>query len=143
MSDQLRLSDAERETAAQALGEHYAQGRLDADEHLERHEQIWSARTRAEIPPLFSDLPGGSPLHRAAAQAAAPTRPPYAARPPFPAPHRGGLRWPPMALLAVALVLLVVVHSPLLLIGVGVWWLMSSKRSGGCASRPPRHFSHG
>ena len=33
MSEQLRLSDAERETASQSLGEHYAQGRLDADEH--------------------------------------------------------------------------------------------------------------
>ena len=47
MNDQIRLSDAERETASQALGEHYAQGRLDADEHAERHERIWSARTRS------------------------------------------------------------------------------------------------
>ena len=71
MNDQIRLSDAERETASQALGEHYAQGRLDADEHAERHERIWSARTRGEIPPVFADLPGGSPLHPVRDDAAA------------------------------------------------------------------------
>ena len=73
----LRLSDAERETASQALGEHFAQGRLDADEHAERHERVWTAKTRGEIPPLFADLPGGSPLHpappRTARPGAAPT----------------------------------------------------------------------
>ena len=59
MSDeQLRISDAEREQAAAALGEHYAQGRLTADEHAERLDQIWAASTRAELPPVFRDLPG-------------------------------------------------------------------------------------
>ena len=81
--DSLRLSDAERETASQALGEHFAQGRLDADEHAERHERVWTAKTRGEIPPLFADLPGGSPLHPA---------PRPQPGPPRPRPRRGSRR---------------------------------------------------
>ena len=44
--EQLRLSDAERDQAAAALGEHYAQGRLTQEEHAERLDRIWAARTR-------------------------------------------------------------------------------------------------
>ena len=58
MTDQtIRLSDAEREAAAADLGEHFAQGRLTADEHAERLEQVWSAKTRGEVAPIFRDLP--------------------------------------------------------------------------------------
>src|SRR4051794_12213255 len=58
MSDQsIRLSDAEREAAAADLGEHFAQGRLTADEHAERLEQVWAAKPRGEIAPIFRDLP--------------------------------------------------------------------------------------
>ena len=58
MTDQtIRLSDAEREAAAADLGEHFAQGRLTADEHAERLEQVWGAKTRGEIAPIFRDLP--------------------------------------------------------------------------------------
>ena len=61
---QLRIGDAEREQAAAELGEHYVQGRLTADEHAERLERVWAARTRADLGPLFRDLPGryGPPL---------------------------------------------------------------------------------
>ena len=53
MTDQtIRLSDAEREAAAADLGEHFAQGRLTADEHAERLEQVWSAKTRGEVAPI-------------------------------------------------------------------------------------------
>ena len=59
MSDQeLRISDAEREQAAADLGEHYAQGRITTEEHRERLDQIWAARTRRELGPVFADLPG-------------------------------------------------------------------------------------
>ena len=64
----IRLSDAEREAAAADLGEHFAQGRLTADEHAERLEQVWAAKTRGEVAPIFRDLP--SPY---AAVASAPT----------------------------------------------------------------------
>ncbi len=56
--DHLRMSDAEREQAAAALGEHYAQGRLTTEEHSERLDRIWAAKTRAEVTPIFRDLPG-------------------------------------------------------------------------------------
>jgi hypothetical protein len=57
VNDQLRIGDAERETAARELGEHFAVGRITADEHAERLEQIWAARTSADLAPAFRDLP--------------------------------------------------------------------------------------
>lgn len=147
MSDQIRLSDAERETASAALGEHFAQGRLDPDEHAERHEQIWTARTRGDIPRVFADLPGGSPLHAVPRRTPPPTGPWTAPR----APQRrgggfGGLPWPVKALLVVALVALVVTNWPLILIGLGVFWMLShrgrTRREWGGGCRPSsRHWS--
>ena len=116
MSDQeLRISDAEREQAAADLGEHYAQGRLTTEEHSERLDQIWAARTRRELGPVFADLPSRS----------FPARAPAAARP---APRRPGWRRipPPLLVLLVVLVsVTAVTHLPLILIGVGVWFLLS------------------
>lgn len=57
MSDATRLSDGDRDRAAAELSEHYAQGRLDAEEHAERLDAIWTARTRADLDPIFEDLP--------------------------------------------------------------------------------------
>ncbi len=53
----LRVGDPERERAASALGEHFAHGRLDHAEYAERLDAIWSARTRADLDVLFTDLP--------------------------------------------------------------------------------------
>ena len=57
MNDRLRIGDAEREAAARELGEHFALGRITVDEHTERLDQIWAARTAAELAPAFRDLP--------------------------------------------------------------------------------------
>ena len=57
MNDRLRIGDADREAAARELGEHFAMGRITVDEHTERLEQIWSARTAADLAPAFRDLP--------------------------------------------------------------------------------------
>ena len=57
MNDRLRIGDADREIAARELGEHFALGRITADEHSERLEQIWAARTAADLSPAFRDLP--------------------------------------------------------------------------------------
>jgi len=70
VNDQLRIGDSEREAAARELGEHFAQGRITVDEHSERLEQVWAARTNAELQPVFRDLP-----RPRAAQAPRPTRP--------------------------------------------------------------------
>ena len=57
MNDGLRIGDADRESAARELGEHFALGRITPDEHAERLEQIWAARTAADLAPAFRDLP--------------------------------------------------------------------------------------
>ena len=110
MTDQLRLSDAEREAAVARLGEHYAAGRLDKDEYDERSDAIWSARTRGVLRPVFADLE--APM----AQQPRP-EPAYAMTP----LRRRGLPGPFVALLAVLLVLTVVTHLPLILLGLFVW----------------------
>ncbi len=57
MNDRLRIGDADREAAARELGEHFAMGRITADEHADRLGQIWDARTAADLAPAFRDLP--------------------------------------------------------------------------------------
>ncbi len=53
----LRISDADREQAAADLSNHYAEGRLTHDEHAERLDAVWTARTHADLAPIFEDLP--------------------------------------------------------------------------------------
>ena len=52
-----RITDGDREAAVQALGEHYATGRLDKAEYDERAERAWVARTDHDVTALFADLP--------------------------------------------------------------------------------------
>lgn len=61
MNPVTRLSDADRDRAAADLVEHYAEGRLDAEEHAERLDAIWTARTAADLEPIFADLPRSAP----------------------------------------------------------------------------------
>jgi hypothetical protein len=53
---ELRASDADRERHADILREAYADGRLSAEEHAERIEAVWAARTRGDLQPLVADL---------------------------------------------------------------------------------------
>jgi Domain of unknown function (DUF1707) len=53
----VRIGTAEREAAASALSEHFAAGRLDQDELEERLDRAYAAKTRADLEPLFQDLP--------------------------------------------------------------------------------------
>jgi hypothetical protein len=124
--DALRIGDAERESAAADLGEHFAQGRLSADEHEERLEQVWAARTRAELAPVFGDLPGGT----------------YGARPEGPTQPRAQRPWrarrfpvPVLAFIAVVVLVTVVTHVPFLVLGLLAFWLL--------ARRPRRHWNRG
>lgn len=133
---QLRIGDAERERAQSALGEHYAAGRLDHEEYVERLDRIWEARTGADLAPLFTDLPGpgapgpGAPAYSTPAQrrpAGRPRRRP--ARPPLPL----------LVLLGLLLTVAVVTHLPWILIGLGVWFFFL--RGGACsAGRRARHW---
>jgi hypothetical protein len=67
----LRIGNAEREQAVNLLGEHFASGRLDADEFDERVARAYRAKTERDLQPLFADLPAS----RAIQPAAPPARP--------------------------------------------------------------------
>ena len=56
-SPRLRASDADRDRAASVLNEALAEGRLTADEHSERLDSIYAAKTQADLVPLLEDLP--------------------------------------------------------------------------------------
>ncbi|MGA5819032.1 DUF1707 SHOCT-like domain-containing protein [Kitasatospora sp. NPDC094028] len=79
----LRVSDADRERVAELLRDAYAEGRLDAEEHAERIEAAYRAKTFGELVPLTRDLPAHRPLSF--------EKPPQAA----PAAPRSGPRLPP------------------------------------------------
>lgn len=61
-SENLRLSDEERLHALNALGEHYATGRIDMAEFEELSGRAADARRVRELDELFTGLPGGVPL---------------------------------------------------------------------------------
>jgi Domain of unknown function (DUF1707)/Cell wall-active antibiotics response 4TMS YvqF len=59
-NSRLRASDQDRERAASVLNEALAEGRLTAQEHSERLDSIYAAKTHAELAPLLEDLPAPS-----------------------------------------------------------------------------------
>src|SRR6266571_4531851 len=62
----LRAGDADRDAAAAALGEHFAQGRLTFDELNERLDATLTATTHGELSGAARDLPdlaGAGPDH--------------------------------------------------------------------------------
>ncbi|MET0238204.1 MAG: DUF1707 domain-containing protein [Kibdelosporangium sp.] len=62
MSDpEIRVGDAEREEALQALGDHMSAGRLDIDEYGERSARVAASKTRGDLLELFRDLPAPKP----------------------------------------------------------------------------------
>ncbi|WP_369376667.1 DUF1707 domain-containing protein [Streptomyces sp. cg36] len=56
----LRASDADRDRVADILREALAEGRLDAEEHAERIDGVYRAKTMGELEPLVSDLPAAA-----------------------------------------------------------------------------------
>ncbi|MEU1214087.1 DUF1707 domain-containing protein [Streptomyces sp. NPDC005791] len=59
----IRASDADRDRIADILREAVAEGRLTAEEHAERVDLVYRAKTVGELEPLVRDLPvtGGAP----------------------------------------------------------------------------------
>ena len=109
---QVRVGDAERESAVAALGEHYVAGRLTKEELDERADAAWSARTSGDLAPLFSDLPHLQPK--------APPRPPRRD-----AQRRAWRRGARLSWVFVLLMVLAVTsHVPwfAVLLFVGLWW---------------------
>ncbi|WP_037573346.1 DUF1707 SHOCT-like domain-containing protein [Phaeacidiphilus oryzae] len=54
---ELRASDADRERVVGWLRDAFAEGRLTMDEHAERVDAAYAARTQGELVPLTRDLP--------------------------------------------------------------------------------------
>ena len=65
----LRASDEERDRTAALLGDALATGRLTSDEHTERLEATYAARTLGELAPITADLPTPTPGAQLAAPA--------------------------------------------------------------------------
>ena len=53
----MRVGDAERNQVAEALSQHYSDGRLDASELKERLDSAIGAKTRGDLAGLMTDLP--------------------------------------------------------------------------------------
>ncbi|MBU7597414.1 DUF1707 domain-containing protein [Streptomyces sp. P38-E01] len=79
----VRLSDAERDAIATELGAAVAEGRLTPDEHVERLDVLFAAKTQGELEPLLADLP--SPHARFGPRPSGPV--PAAGFGPPPGPH--------------------------------------------------------
>lgn len=57
----LRIGNAEREEAANALAEHFSHGRLDGDEYADRVGAVWNGKTTTDLAVVFEDLPDPRP----------------------------------------------------------------------------------
>lgn len=119
----LRIADSDRERAMADLAGHYADGRLDHEEYDERLDAIWTARTRADLAVLFSDLPRPQvsyPPARSASQRRS----------------RPGFRIPLLPVLALLIVLSIIVGAPVWLLVFPLMFLRG--RHGGTSARSHR-----
>ncbi|WP_306317828.1 MULTISPECIES: DUF1707 domain-containing protein [unclassified Streptomyces] len=83
----LRASDADRDRIADILREALAEGRLDTEEHAERVDGVYRAKTVGELEPLVRDLPGAHARRGPAPEPApgpAPNQPTPGTIPPVP-----------------------------------------------------------
>lgn len=53
----VRIGTAEREEAQALLGRQFSEGRLNPDEFSQRSAAVAAAVTRADLTPIFADLP--------------------------------------------------------------------------------------
>ncbi len=68
---ELRVSDQDRDSMLEVLGQHAAAGRLTLDEHEERASLVLAAKTRADLAAVTRDLPDVSQPSVALAQSVA------------------------------------------------------------------------
>lgn len=127
----VRIADRDRTAAAEALGEHFAAGRITREEYDERSERIWSAKVAADLQPLFLDLPAPHPPvlapHGGPARTPGPTGP---ARTGWSGSGRGDARGgsrglPPLGwvlLIVLGLALFAEVGWPILVVVAVLWW---------------------
>ncbi len=143
---ELRIGDAERTTAADELADHYAQGRLTTEEHHERLDRIWAARTPSELASVFTDLPGSAyrvpPTYVTAEQRQVGFEWPRRAQRSFPGPRVGLLPVVVRIALVVLLAVLVIAHLPLILLGVVIWLVLTHKLRHGYAGHRHGYAGH-
>jgi hypothetical protein len=116
----IRASDADRDQALTQLREHYAAGRLSAEERQDRAGAALAARTLGDIGELLTDLPDLSPT------LAAPPRPPGPVGGPSFRPTRtGGPARARPAGAAAGLAGLGVIAAAYVVTGLltGIWWI--------------------
>jgi hypothetical protein len=87
----LRIGDTERNQVAEALSQHFSDGRLDQTELKDRLDKAMTAKTDADLSGLLTDLP---PLPGQEASA------------PMPRHRRGAAAWLVLAIVFLALVTL-------------------------------------
>ncbi|MFF6773593.1 DUF1707 domain-containing protein [Streptomyces sp. NPDC012637] len=63
----LRASDADRDRIADILRDALAEGRIDPEEHSERIDAVYRAKTVGELEPIVRDLPADRSRHTPAA----------------------------------------------------------------------------
>lgn len=56
----MRAADADRQSAAERLAQHFTAGRIDTAEYDDRVRQAYAVTYLDELPTLFADLPEGS-----------------------------------------------------------------------------------
>ncbi len=135
MSDpRTRIGDSDRERAMADLAGHYADGRLDHEEYDERLDAIWTARTRADLAVLFSDLPRPQAT--------------YPPAPPRPAARLGGprRRFPLLPVIAVLVLLSALTEAPFWLLIFPLMFVRSRRGPMAWSSsghRPGHGHGHG
>jgi hypothetical protein len=129
MSKDLRIGDAERDAAVTALGEHFAAGRIDAQEYEDRSSAAWAARSAGALEPLFEDLPAPHPHTPAVGP---PTRP-EARRPAW------GPRMPPLPMIALWVTLAVVIGPWFPLMVLAWFWFFRWGHKGWHHGGPWHH----
>ena len=136
MDDRIRASDADRDHVTVRLREHFAAGRLTADELDERISAALKAKTHGELRPLMADLPEPVPTAPRSIQRPHPAAPPWVVR-------RRGPRFPPVIVL-VLLAALLLPGGHWFFFGVFqallVFWLVACL--GGIIATSRRHRHH-
>jgi hypothetical protein len=116
----LRLGDADRDAAIARLSEHYAAGRLDKEELDERSDAVWTAKTRADLAPIFADL---GPTQSERERGGRGYRGPWG--------RRGWLPVPFVPVLFLLIALTVLTHIPFVLLAfLGCAFVFSRRRRG-------------
>jgi hypothetical protein len=126
----VRIGNAERDRAADLLGEHFRAGRLDVHEYDERITAAYAAKTDEDLAPLFADLPGA----KSGATQKHPYVEPVRSYPPVPLLVLRGVALAILGLIAVALVIF---STPFVLIGLLIWLKVSGRMWGGRSWRGP------